>query len=390
VTRRATCAVVAALSATVLAGCGATPRSRAAGAVTALGVRPVDWNPARASVGAVRAVADTGNVVAVFGDAGATVLSAGAVVVQDPSITKWVSAGTIPGASGSAPWIVGVDGAGHLHYLRGLSAFDDVTARYGLDRPVRFAATLGPGRVGFLLDQEIAVADGRQVSRFGVGPLRQLAGGDLRAAGVEEDGLVVFDLAQQQSRAFPLRGVIGAAVGADGRVYAATSRALYATSPEGVLELVYDADGESLHGLVTSGDHVWFADGAELGVIDGDHVAETTGARVAEDASLAPSPSGDVWVLTTKGDASRFARVDAEPALAAVWQSSLAPIFARSCSSCHLPGGPSGTDLSTAEDWQSERGAIVERVVTSKTMPPEGHALSDADRAAIAGWAKRQ
>jgi mono/diheme cytochrome c family protein len=179
--------------------------------------------------------------------------------------------------------------------------------------------------------------------------------------------------------------VAHAAVGSDGRVYAATSRALYAMSPQGVLELVYDAEGETLHGLVASGDHVWFADGAELGVVDGDHVAETTGAKLTGDSALAPSPSGDVWVIA-KGSLARFARTDPEPALANAWQGTLAPVFARSCSSCHLPSGPSGTDLSSAEAWQTERSAIRERVVVTKTMPPEGHVLSDADRAAIAGW----
>jgi hypothetical protein len=46
-------------------------------------------------------------------------------------------------------------------------------------------------------------------------------------------------------------------------------------------------------------------------------------------------------------------------------------------------------DLSTAEGWQSERGAIHSRVVDNKTMPPDGHPLSDADRAAIRLWTER-
>jgi hypothetical protein len=43
--------------------------------------------------------------------------------------------------------------------------------------------------------------------------------------------------------------------------------------------------------------------------------------------------------------------------------------------------------LSTAEAWQSERAEIRDRVVKQRSMPPEGHALSEADRAAIAAWA---
>jgi hypothetical protein len=131
---------------------------------------------------------------------------------------------------------------------------------------------------------------------------------------------------------------------------------------------------------------VWLADGAELAVVEGDRVAETSGARIPADARLAPSATGDVWVLGGDG-LRRYARVEPEPSLAVSWSSSLAPIFARSCASCHLPGGISGTDLSTAEAWESEKQTIAERVVARRSMPPEGHPLSDADRAAIAAWA---
>jgi mono/diheme cytochrome c family protein len=334
----------------------------------------------------VRAVADAGNVVAVFGDGGATVLSSGAVVATDRSVTDWVGARTIAGADGSARWIVGIDGRGHLYYLRGSSSFEDVSARYGLDgRRVRGAAMLDASRVGFLLDGEIALADGRRVTRFGAMPFTDLVGGGGRGAGVAPDALVFFDAARLSARTYPLHGVTHAAVGPDGRLYAATSRAVYAALPDGELGLVYDAGEESIHGLVASGGHVWFADGPELGVVDGEKVAETAGARLAGDATLAASSSGDVWVMAA-GGLQRFARVDPEPALGAAWSGTLASIFARVCSACHQPNGSAGTDLSTAEAWQSERSAIRARVVVSKTMPPEGHPLSDADRAAIGSW----
>jgi mono/diheme cytochrome c family protein len=370
----------------LVTGCGPAPHTRAAGALTPLAVRPVNWNPSGASVGAVRAVADAGNVVAVFGDKGATVLSSGAAVATDTRVTGWASAETIAGADGSARWIVGVDGAGHLYYLRGLSAFDDVSARYGLDgRKVLGAAMIDASHVGFLLEQEIALADGHRVTRYATGPLFALAGGGGRGAGFAKDTIVSFDAATLTSRSYPLPDVTRVAVGSDGRVYATTPRAVYASAADGKLALVYAADADTVHGLAASGAHVWFGDGAELGVVDGDHVAETTGAGLAADAVLAPSSSGDVWVLAA-GKLQRFARVDPEPALAVTWNSTLSPIFARVCSSCHQPNGSSGTDLSTAEAWESERQAIRERVVVSKTMPPEGHVLSEEDRKAIEAW----
>lgn len=381
-------AVAALASATYLAlatGCGPAPHTRAAGALTPLSVRPVDWNPGKANVGSVRAVADAGNVVAVFADHGATVLSSGAAVATDTH-AGWVQAGTIAGADGSARWIVGVDAQGHLYYLRGLSAFDDVSARYGLEgRKVLRAAMLDASHVGFLLSGEIAVADGHRVTRYRTGSLLDLEGGGGVGAGLAKDSIVSFGAASLAARSFPLPDVTRVAVGMDGRLYATTPRAVYASGPDGKLALVYSADADTVHGLAASGAHVWFADGRELGVVDGDHVAETTGVGLAPDAVLAPSSSGDVWVLAG-GKLQRFARVDPEPALAATWNSTLSPIFAKVCSSCHQPNGSSGTDLSTPEAWESERQAIRDRVVVARNMPPEGHPLSDADRQAIAAW----
>jgi hypothetical protein len=336
-------------------------------------------------------VADAGSVVAVFGDAGATVFSSGAVAASDRSVTDWVDAETIRGADGTPRWIVGIDGKGRLHYLRGMSSFEEVSARYGLDgQRVLGAAMLDAGRIGFLLDREIAIADGQRSTRYGYAggtPWTSLAGGGGWGAGVSRDTLTLFDAARLATRTYALPGVTRAALGSDGRLYAATSRAVYAAAAAGDLALVYDAEQDSIHGLVASGDHVWFADGAELGVVDGDHVAETSGAKITPDAKLAPSPSGDVWVMGG-GGLERLARAEPEPVLAVTWSSTLAPIFARDCATCHLPSGVSGTDLSSAEAWQSERAAIEERVVVRRSMPPEGHPISDADREAIRAWAE--
>jgi mono/diheme cytochrome c family protein len=379
-TRAALTAAVA-----VLAGCGAAPHSRGAGAVGALAVRAVPWNPGQAQVGKVSAVADAGSVVAVFGEAGAIVLSSGAVVVSDRAVTAWRHAQAVRGADGSSRWIVGVDGQGRLHYLRGVSSFEDVSSRYGLDgRRVLDVAMLDGGRVAFLLDREIAVADGHRVTRYGAPALSTLVGGDGWGAGVGANAVTVFD-ATMTARTFRLAGVTEVAVGPHGRLYATTPRALYASTEQGDLKLIYDAGAPTLHGLVASDSRVWFADGTELGMVDGARVAETRGAHVAADAQLASSPSGDVWVLDS-GTLLRFGRAVAESTPSLTWEATLAPIFARSCSSCHRPGGVSGTDLSTAAAWQSERTAIHDRVVQSRTMPPEGHLLSDADRAAIDAW----
>ena len=381
----ARCAVVGGAALTLVA-CGPGAHTREGGGVGAVTVTPIAWNPTQARVGNVRAVADAGKVVAVFADDGATVLSSGAVVASDHSVTGWIDAQTIPGADGAARWIVGIDGRGRLYYLHGLSSFEDVSARYGLDgRAVHGAAVLGAGLVGFLLDQELAIADGHRVTRFGAPALTQLAGGGGWGAGLASDGLFVFGASKHDARHYALEGVTQAAFGPDGRLYAATTRAVYTAPPGGELALVYDAQADTLHGLVASGDHVWFADGGELGVVDADKVAVTTGARIPPGARLAASPSGDVWVMAG-GSLQRYARAVPEQARAVAWTSTLAPIFARACAACHQADGVSGTDLSTAEAWHSERTTIHDRIVVNHTMPPPGHPLSDADRAAIKAW----
>ena len=387
-------AAVAAVAMGALMACGAAPHTRAAGAVAPMTVREVAWEASDAPIGNVRAMADAGKVVVVFGDAVARVVVSGAVVANVPTTAQWVGACALRGVEGDTTWIVGIDRAGRLHHLRALGSFEDVSVRYGVGgRRVLGCATLDQEHTGFLLDGEVAIAARGRSALYGdpdPTPWTSLVGGGGWGAGVASDRVTLFDAETRASRTFTLPGVTGAAVGGDGRLYASTSRALYAARPNGDLALLYDAEGKTLHGLTASGGRVWFADGSELGAIEGDHVAETRGARLPPDASLSPSPSGDVWVVGGgRGPGvRRFARAETELPSAASWEATIGPIFARSCTPCHLATGVSGTDLSTADAWQRERARIDERVVRRHSMPPEGHPLSDADRDAIRVWAE--
>jgi hypothetical protein len=371
------------------AGCGGpSVHSREGGAVAPLAVRSVDWNAAHAAIGKVRAVTDAGDVAAVFSESGAHVFASGALVASDASVTDWIDADTILGPDGSARWIIGVNALGKVYHLRGRSSFEEVSERYGLGgHRVRGAAVLGMGFVGFLLDGEIALADGEHVTRYGLPSVAEIAGGNGFGAGLGKDKVLVFTAARRVARSYALAGATHVALGPDGRLYATTPRAVYGTNPAGELRLLYETKSDTIHGLVVSGEHVWFGDGEELGVVDGARVAETNGAHIAADAKLAASTTGDVWVLSG-GALSRFARVDPEPDLAREWQGKLSGVFARACASCHLPNGPSGVDLSTAEAWHSHRSLIRDRVVVSHTMPPQGRSLDAADREAIRVWAE--
>jgi hypothetical protein len=377
-----------------LVACAPLPHTRSAGAVTSLAVRPVAWNPANAAVGTVRSVADAGDVVCVFADEGATIFSSSAVVGRDDAAKDFVDGGAILASDGKTRWVVGVDSKGTLWRLRGMSAFEDVGARYGLaGKKFRSAVLLDPGTIGFGLDRELAVAREQKTSLYPTSAFKQLAGGAGFAVGVGKDAVDVVNTTNGRATRFALLGATGAALDGKGRLFATTRRALYAGDLDGSLALVYDAGAEDIHGLVVSNDRVWFADGVELGIVDGNRVAETVGINIPREATLKGSPSGDVWVVGG-GKLLRFeALVGDAPSpsasLSTTWSRTIAPVFARSCAECHRPNGVSEIDLSTEAAWNEKKTEIRARVITKRTMPPDGHPLSDADRAAVRAWVER-
>lgn len=394
-TRRAaaplpTRALASALAWALSSGCGAAAHTRGAGAVSPLPIHEVTWNQPGSSIapiGPLRAVVESGPRVAVFGADGMVLFSGGAPVMTDRSVSGWKSAARVRGPEGS-PVVLGVDGAGRVLALRALSRFEDVSARYALGGlSVRAVVALDADHVAFLGDGTMKITDGHRSYGFAAaGSPSSFAGGGGFGALVAADGLQLFDASsasQLRAHRYTLPGITAAALGEDGRLYVMTPRALYAERPAGDLALLFDAQAEVLHGLVASGKRVWFGDGDRLGVVDGEHVAEAERV-IAPDANLAPSPSGDVWVLG-RGGLHRFSagpRGDGD-----TWATVLEPIFARDCASCHRPGGMSGTDLSSADAWRAKRSAIEARVVVQRQMPPEGHSISDADREAIHAWA---
>jgi mono/diheme cytochrome c family protein len=68
------------------------------------------------------------------------------------------------------------------------------------------------------------------------------------------------------------------------------------------------------------------------------------------------------------------------------WRADVAPVFARVCAHCHLPGGDAGVDLSTPAAWTTERTELRRRLFETRTMPPAGTELTDAERAQLAHW----
>lgn len=389
--------VFAVLAAAALSGCGSARTMRGGAGVGVLRVRAVDWNPQKVEVGRVDAVVESDHELVVLGAAGASVFSAGALVAVDHSTSTWRAATTIPAADGNGRWIVAIDGDGRVRRLRERSSFETVSERWGLaGERVDAVVDLGRGFVGFLgaptasAPTFAAIADGKVVTRFDAAFL-SLAGGGGRAAATFGDGVRVIDPGARSDRLFTLAGVRQVALDTHGRLFAATEHEVYEESTGGVLSLRYETADATIHGLTASGDRVWFADGGDLGVIDLEGVAVTRDLHLAADARLAPS-TADVWAISG-GALRRFARDEAPAAApsavgAQAWSAQIRPVFARACSACHLPGGSAGVDLSTFERWEAARDTLRRRVVQTRSMPPQGHPLSDADRAAIEAWVR--
>jgi len=399
-------------------GCGTSRYARDGGGVGVMQVRAVDWNPQKIDVGKVSAVAESEGTVVVFGDQGASVFSSGALVGVDRATTAWRLATSIPAADGSGRWIVAIDGAGKLWRLRNGSTLEPIGARYGLaGADLSAVADFGDGFVAFLgegvspdplpgttlpapgLSPFVAIADGKAITRYQAGFL-SIAGGGGKGAAMGSEAIRLFDPRAKQDRVFDLPDVRRVAVDPHGVLYAATDHAVYEENARGELSLRYESEA-AIHGLTPAGDRrVWFADGSDLGVLEAPSegstggVFVTQGTKLPPDATLAPSPSGDVWVIA-KGALSRYARSDAaapapnvDAVRAQTWSSAVQPIFAKRCAGCHMPGGASGIDLSTLDAWSAKRAVIRKRVVDTRTMPPKGSPIDDAERAAIEQWTR--
>lgn len=367
-------------------GCALPPSAKTAESAPTLLVHAVEWNPTRADVGAARLVADLGGDVVVFGDGAATVMSDGVVTNVDHAVRKWTSAGTIPATDGTGLWIAGTDDAGDVYRLRARRAFERVSDRFGLRGGARGMVGFGGKYVGFDLGTAgLLLSDGAVVMRLAATPGDELAGGGTLLARLTRDGAWTMDAKTRATRSYAVAGAKLVAVDDRGSLYVATDRAIYAEAPDGSLSLRYV--GHDVRGLVASHDRVWFADDGELGTISESGASRTRGGKLAADARLLPSSSGDVWAVDSKGAVARFSIGAASPASGRVrWQDAAFPVYSRVCAGCHAAGGTSGIDLSSERAWVSKRDLVRQRVLVDRDMPPATRPVTDADRAQIQRW----
>lgn len=371
------------LTCAALLGCGAVDDEK--GAFTAaeeLSLHAVDWNAAKAEVGAVNAIAEDEEELVLFGARGATLMAGGAVrgVIAGPG--AWNDAAIVPAADGIGDWTIGVTDAGAVLRVRG-DVLEDVSGRWGLTGvKVRSVVGIDRASVAFGFEGGLAIADGTRVTRYPGPKSGALAGGGGKLAWID-GGVSVLGSADRKVRTFAVASATGVVVDATGRVVVAAERGLW-VEHEGSLRLRWTFDAP-IGAMTTAGARVWMTVGSELAVLGGDALSVSAGANVASDARLRGTHQGQVWVLATSG-VRKLAGAAPSEALAD-WQATMQPIYARVCSSCHDPG--SGADLSTLEGWRQRRDEIEQRVVIDRTMPPPSKPFSEADRDAIRRWVER-
>lgn len=367
-----------------------------------LALRLVDWSGAPVSLGRVAAIAEAGDDTALYTDAGVLVYSSGSSLGSDGSLRSFRSAAAVPSLGIEGHWLVCADGEGRLHRLRNRTALEEVSARFALaGKPVNELVAIGGPLTAFALAAQIAVSDGNMLTVYETGDigLHGLAGGSGRVAGLDSEGVAVFDSKTGALRRHQLRGALGVAIAPDGTLWTATDTRLY-NEVGGQLvaaHVLSEDDPRRIRGLAGSARGVWVGFTDALGLIRESQllVASLASAgpttELPAGAALHGSPSGDVWVLAD-GVILRYGEEAGGGVDLMLWRDQMLPVFNRKCQSCHLPGGSARIDLSTYGTWVLRRTAIRQRVIDRlpTPMPPvTAGTLDEKDLAAVGSWVQR-
>ncbi|HEY4239088.1 MAG TPA: cytochrome c [Kofleriaceae bacterium] len=327
--------------------------------------------PAAAQGDPLEAVVATKDALYLFSPGGVSVVRGGAVAGHAPvprGHGPW-SAALVRALDGDGAWIVAARG-GHLVRVTAGGDLEPLADRLGLG-DARVLAVAGADRtLAVELPDAVALtADGTHMTRIPVGPTLGIAAAPGLVAVGTKDCVVIYDLAHGTSRTFTTPALVSVHfIGAE--LVVETRDALYVGSPTSLARVARPARCM----LATSGARLW-CDTAYI----------LLGTRFARVASTAPASRaiGDGTGAAWTPAATRISLVAAEDP---EWLARVAPVFQRACARCHLPGGDAGFDLSTAAAWRGDRDELRHRVVETRTMPPAGIPLSDADRAALAAW----
>ena len=348
----------------LLAACGAAPRAPAA---------PSTSVKLPADTGDVVAIDEVGDATIVLDRTRAYVVRGGSLAASIPAPHGWRAGATIAAIDGEGSWAVGVGDDGRLYRITLAGELEDITDRFAIST-VRSVAAAGT-TTAFALPDGVAVsADGIHELRARLATPTALAASKGRIALAGPHAVDVWDLATRRARTYAVTAKAVAFVG--GKLAVATGEAVLIEDGTGMKKLAVAGSQ-----IAAAGTRLWIV-GDGLYALDGNSLRRSS-ASVPHGARLFASPGGDAFLITA-GAVHRIS-IDAgtdDP----TWRAEVAPVFARVCAHCHLPGGDAGIDLSTAASWRSDHDELVRRVLVTHTMPPAGTDLSPSDQDALRRW----
>ena len=294
----------------------------------------------------------------------------------------WTSAASIPALDGDGRWIVATRFDGTLWRVRLDGELEPIGSRFGLTKDAVRAVAGAGTTVAVLLDRAVLVTgDGIHVTRYDLdAPRDRLAVARGRLALASAHAVELWDLATDQRKTFAVEQAHPGFLDAD-----AAASQLVVASPQGVW---LERGGEleplevaNVAAIAIAGAKLWLEVGKRL-YLATDRKAHDTTVASAGGEPMFGAPNGDVWVGAAGLRRYSLGATAGDP----VWGARIQPIFTRVCAHCHLPGGDAGVDLSTPAAWTAEHDELVRRVLVTRTMPPAGTVLDDADRTTLAQW----
>jgi hypothetical protein len=366
----------------VLAACGGAPA--AAPPLVLAHAPPIDL-----TTGAPSTVVEQGDAVYALGGKLATVLRGGVVTGKVEADHAWVGGAVIAAPDGDGRWVIALDDAGVPWRLTIAGEREQVADRLGLDG-AHVSAIGGAGTTfaAELADGVAFTTDGLHLARVPAQPAYTIAvargqlARAIAATATVPAHIERWDLARGTKQTYAMPAVQLAFLDGDSdhpRLVVSDGTNIY-VDRDGHLE-PFRAPGR-VHAIAARGDRLWIAAASDLWLYDNGKLRATRG-RDSNAALLAASNTGDAWLATQHGIVRyTLGAAGDDPR----WQEQIAPVFERVCAHCHLPGGQAGIDLSTAASWKTDHGEIARRVLVTRTMPPAGTELTDADRATLEQW----
>lgn len=201
-----------------------------------------------------------------------------------------------------------------------------------------------------------------------------------RLARVTDSAVEVWDLERVARTVFSIAGVRAIGFDAAGLLAVLTNRAIFVQSPDMSMRPIALRNARTF--AIT--DNAWVLIGERLYVVD--HAALREVHIESADRIRTLFAAGHTLWIQTPGRLLAVAPMRRPSRVARAWSDSVSPIFARSCSKCHLPNATGVLDLSNAGAWSSHRDEIRVRVLEERSMPPAGHMLTDEERATVGRW----